>query len=309
MFQNSIISILIILIFTTCKIEPKDPPKTLPTKIPTGTKDISYTDAMMLLIDTTCYTGIQVLELEDYLGMKANIAEYNFIDNILNDLAPKIPQKTTYSKREALQILKTIHQEIWKYNKDLLSYNSSFSMCLRYQIFDCDIMSLLYLTIADHFKLPLHPIYMPNHLLVLWEDDQNKIYWETTEGKIKSQKFYLNKIKFKKSQIGEGLILKKLNRKQITALVHYNIALAQANKGYYTKSYKLLFQALEIAPEWLAPYRLLGKLYQSDKRYHHAEAAYLEGLEIVPDLHLIKKELEDLYKLIGCKAEAKALWD
>jgi len=149
---------------------------------------------------------------------------------------------------------------------------------------------------------------MPDHLFILWEDEQNSIYWETTEGKIKSQKFYLNKIKLKKSQIGEGLILQKLNRKQLTALAHYNIALAQANKGYYPKSYKLLFQALEISPEWLEPYRLLGKLYQSDKRYHYAEAAYLEGLEIVPNMHLLKKELEDLYNLIGCEEEAKALW-
>lgn len=288
-----------------CKEKPIESPKIFPL---TNT-EISYPAAFFQLVDTTCYTGFQILEIEEQLGFKAETAEYAFINQLLEDLEGKFHLKKSYTKKEATRILRIIHEHIVPYNQDLLSYHSSFSMCLRYKIFDCDIISILYLTIADHFDLPLSVVYMPNHLFIQWDDGKNKLYWETTEGRIRSPKHYWDLLKLEESQVGKGLLFEGLNRRQLTALVHYNVALAYANKGYYSKALPLLYQAIDLEPDWLEPYRLLGKLYQSDKLYNQAEVAFLKALEVVPKMDLVERELVDLYRLIGCEEEAENFSD
>lgn len=45
---------------------------------------------------------------------------------------------------------------------------------------DCDVLTVAYLTVADVVGLPLHAVFLPGHVLVLWDDGRRRIYWETT---------------------------------------------------------------------------------------------------------------------------------
>lgn len=44
---------------------------------------------------------------------------------------------------------------------------------------DCDVLTVAYLTVADVVGLPLHAVFLPGHVLVLWDDGRRRVYWET----------------------------------------------------------------------------------------------------------------------------------
>lgn len=54
------------------------------------------------------------------------------------------------------------------------------SGALREGACDCDILVVLYLTVADLLGLPMTAVFMPDHVLVRWDDGSTPIYWETT---------------------------------------------------------------------------------------------------------------------------------
>ncbi|MEZ4888905.1 MAG: hypothetical protein R3E32_29535 [Chitinophagales bacterium] len=95
------------------------------------------------IIDTSCTIGIVALEMEKAANLNVEANEYLFIDDFINLLQPLISSKTAYSEKEALQILQTIDYAIRRNRQQQMEYESAFSTCIRYRIFDCDINRLV----------------------------------------------------------------------------------------------------------------------------------------------------------------------
>lgn len=56
-----------------------------------------------------------------------------------------------------------------------------YSEALGAGVCDCDVLTLTYLTAADVLGLPLSAVFLPGHVLLVWDDGRERLYWETTD--------------------------------------------------------------------------------------------------------------------------------
>jgi Tfp pilus assembly protein PilF len=57
---------------------------------------------------------------------------------------------------------------------------TSYGDALRAGACDCDVLVLTYLTAADALDLPVTAVFLPGHVLLVWDDGRERVYWETT---------------------------------------------------------------------------------------------------------------------------------
>ncbi len=252
--------------------------------------------------DTTCLLAWQILDLENQASPVSN-ATYALIDELLTTCTPL----TTAKKLVPQYILHNIHDCLQTQNYELSSYHNGLGVSLNYHKYDCDILCFLYLTIAEHHQLPIYALYSPKHLSLVWQDEQDTIYWEATTGKASSLQYYLNKKELNPDEVGEGLLLRPLNRRELTAIVHYNNAQTYVERGKYSKALPLLYQSIQMAPNWCESYLLLGNIFEQLEDYDKAEIAYEQAYQNLPSYQLTKDKLSSLYTKIGCLEEAEAL--
>ncbi len=255
-------------------------------------------------IDTTCETGYLVLDIESWAGLPVTYYEYNLLDELLDDAEKKIPKKEQYTRREALDILIFISDLLQNKRLQQVSYHSAFYMCLRYRLFDCDINSLLFLTIADRFDLPIYGLVMPAHMCVLWDDGKHKIYWETTANRTVSMEYYIEKFKLDTTSINKNIFLSPLNQEQIKALTFYNIGNTYRDINSLQLAALYTRYAVDIYPNWVEPYINLARIYNQLKEPEIALYYCNRSLERLPNLFEIYEMQGIAYTELGCNTEA-----
>lgn len=257
------------------------------------------------MVDTTCTIGIVALDMENAANLKVEIEEYLFIDDFINLLQPLIPSKTSYSDTEALQILKTIDYAIRRNRQQQMEYESAFSTCIRYRIFDCDINTLLYLTIAEHLQLPIYGMILPNHAFVVWKDQYTEIYWETTEGIARSREFYLQKYKLEASQVGQNMFLKPLTQRDLWAVICFNIGKAYADKDIFEEAIRYTRQAIELRKDWNKPYVIMANIYRKMELPDNALYYSRQALQLFDKDAESYTSMSWAYTVLGCDTEAE----
>ena len=87
----------------------------------------------------------------------------------------------------ALDALGTIAEAVEVVCPQLVNESSGglYSGALANGACDCDILTITYLTIGDALGLPLSAVFLPNHVLVLWDDGREHVYWETTTAEVR----------------------------------------------------------------------------------------------------------------------------
>lgn len=132
------------------------------------------------------------LAFENSIGYDTILAKKK-LDAIVNEAMSKIIIKPQYTRHEAIRILETIGQVISNHG---IIYDDKhinvISKTLVNEAMDCDIIAMLYLTIADKLKLPLYGAFYPMHMALIWKDSSNTIYWEATTHREKSIEVYQN---------------------------------------------------------------------------------------------------------------------
>ncbi|MGB1242990.1 MAG: transglutaminase family protein, partial [Chitinophagales bacterium] len=248
------------------------------------------------------------LDMEKVAGFTVEGAEYLFIEDFINLLQPLIPSKTTYSQTEALEILQTIDYAVRRMRQQQLEYESSFSTCIRYRIFDCDINSLLYLTIAEHMGLPIYGLVLPKHMLVLWKDKEQEIYWETTEGQVRSKEFYLKKYAIEAQQSGKNMILNPLTKRDLLAVVSFNMGKAYSDKDIFEEGIRYSLEAIELRKDWSNPYSTMATIYRNMGLPENALYYSQKAIQYFPQDVESHKVMAWAYTVLGCDTEAEEVF-
>lgn len=120
-----------------------------------------------------------LIEIEEKNGYQVDEAK-SILKNIIQEVKNNITIKNSYSRSEAISILNEISYILRR--KFGITYDDDhidvLSQTLVNREMDCDIISMLYVTIGDHLDLPLALALYPEHGSVIWADDSYSIYWE-----------------------------------------------------------------------------------------------------------------------------------
>lgn len=263
-----------------------------------------------LPIDTTCPIAYNALLLEQSVGMDVEATEFVWLDMFVDAVKRHIPPKTNYTKAEALAILNSIQRTLENWRDKQLSYHPSLHLSLRYKQFDCDINSLLFLTVAQQLDLPIYGIALPNHMIITWKDTQTTIYWETIEGKEKSLGFYQQKypLALDSTLLSRNFLFKPLHQKELVALLWFNIGQSYVNIQQLPYAVKYMRTAMDIAPNWFQPYYSLAHLCLRTEEYELALYYAHQAKRWLPTLIEMYKIKAKAYEALGCDTEAIEMW-
>lgn len=119
--------------------------------------------------------GYAALTIEEAAGVEVDDAAAA-LDRVVGAVRPRL---LSASPREALQ---TIAEAVPLACPSLVNGtgDSLISEALRTGGCDCDVLVVVYLTVADVLGLPLSAVFLPGHALVVWDDGRTRVYWETT---------------------------------------------------------------------------------------------------------------------------------
>jgi hypothetical protein len=92
---------------------------------------------------------------------------------------------------------------------------------------DCDTASFVYLGVADQLKLPLHLVAIPahnrrsGHAFVRWREGSHFLDWETMDGLVTTDDFYLKEWNINSAEIKAQSALADLSPGQVIGCEHY----------------------------------------------------------------------------------------
>ena len=256
------------------------------------------------VIDTTCGIGFSALDMESMAGLPVESRDYFYLESIVNTALENIPVQSVYTREEALAILKNIQATVVSARTLQIDYGGAFYACLRYKMFDCDINTFIFLTIARQLDLPVYATLMPIHIAVVWKDEQNEIYWETTQGRERSREYYINKYGLQ-DIAGKNSILTRLDEKELIAVAWYNIGKAYAddiNDDWQAASY--LLEAQKQNPKWFKPYSTLAFIYSRMNKFENVLYYCNKSLELFPNQTELYRLKGMAFVKEGCNTEA-----
>ena len=295
-YKSLIVSILLVILgLSACQKSPK-------IVVPMESKRASF----LAGIDTSCEIGYWVLNLEAAAGLGVKASDYAFLDGFLEEISgePLLQAQSSYTREEALTRLRSIGAAIGRRRVQQLSYHNNFSMCLRYKMFDCDINSLLFVSAAERLGLPIVVLAMPNHVSVLWDDGEQKIYWETTENKERSLDFYCRHYHIKAEEVGKSMLLEALKREQLIGLAFFNISKSYCEMKNYAYGLKFSEASLFFSHNWFEPYKNIAYIYQQLRQPQAALDYAQQALRLYPQSLETYAIIADAYSQMGCNTEA-----
>lgn len=259
------------------------------------------------MVDTTCPIAYIALDMEKAAGLPVTKAEYDIIDSILKQCSQNIVKQNSYTRQQAINILQSINNVLYKYQKLQHEYHPALSMCLKYGIFDCDINALLYITVAQHLKLPIKAVIMPVHAAVTWQLNNDTIYWETIGAIEKSKQYYQQHYNIKQKAIQNNGFLQALSQNQLYALIFYNIGKTYTDLGYYKTAVPYLFTASNYWQNWSKPPQALGYIYLKQNNLDSAVIYTKNALYLNDNSPFTYKTLFMAYNLLGCISDADSI--
>ncbi len=279
------------------------------------------------------------LDMEKSLG--ASREHYEYVAVLIQKAKTKLPLASQYSKKQALELLNGI-DSLLKKEGFIVKNNLLLSRCIDERIGDCDNYCTLYTAIAEVLKIPMVPVYAPNHSFMrFYLDDNSYINWETTRAASYDDAYYIKVLRISKSSLENGVYMKTLGRKEFIGVQYNNIGAhlmsgkkfsdavpcftlalqcypkfssAYHNRGTALYATKHLKEALEdlLAAAGLDPNRpstriTLGDVYLDLADYKQAEEQYLAAIELEPGNYVPYNNIALIMKQTGREEESR-LW-
>jgi hypothetical protein len=152
------------------------------------------------------------------------------LQEIKDSVKKNLKIDSIYSASDAITTLQTIDQIIVDMGYD---YEGGFSVSkgIINKKIDCDIRTMIYLSIAKDNNLPISGVLYPDHMNLVWQLDNNNYFrWETSGTVINESR--LNE-EFDKLSPGEG---RSLTEKELDAYVMWQIGNSITEKIFESKS-------------------------------------------------------------------------
>jgi len=173
------------------------------------------------------YTGDPRTIAHDFLDLEKDFGarpeHHATVNRIINRALAEVPVKPDAATADAVRTLQAIdavlRAEGFSFKDNLL-----LSVGIARKQIDCDNYCALYVAIAEVMKIPLVPVYAPDHSFVRYYfSDGSFLNWEPTQGKSLPDSFYVKAKGIAQPSIEKGVYLKALSRKEFVAVEYNNI--------------------------------------------------------------------------------------
>lgn len=279
----------------------------------------------------------------DFLDMEkpfgAGAPHFERVTGLIAKAKAKLPLRSAYNRDEALAVLRGIDSLL---RGEGFVFKDNFLLCrgLDKRTIDCDNYCTLYTAIAEVLKIPIVPVYAPNHSFVrLYLDDGSYVNWETTKSASYDDDYYIKNLRISDVSLRKGVYLKTLGRNEfigvefnnigaylmsskkfLDAVPYFNSALryypkfssAYHNRGTALYALKRTTNALNdlLAARDLDPNRAstritLGDVYADLKQYARAEAEYLAAIDLDPGNYIPYNNLALVMRETGREEESR----
>lgn len=233
------------------------------------------------------------LELEKDFGSTASHSAY--VDSLLGKAAARITARAEYSSEEAVAVLKGI---------DSLLRDEGFHFKNNYLLgrgiasreVDCDNYSALYVAIAERVKLPLVPVYAPDHSFVRFLfPDGTYLNWEPIKGISIPDKYYIQQLKIPQSCVRSGVYMKNLSRREFFGVQYNNIGSFLLTAKKYSDAVPYFTMAITLYPKFSSARHNRGTALYAQKRVDEAEQDLRAAVELDPSRPSSHNTLADIY--------------
>lgn len=200
-----------------------------------------------------------------------------------------IATKEFYSTEEAIAVLKSIDALL---KSEGFSFKNNLLLCdgLRSGRIDCDNYSALYTAIAETVKVPIGPVYAPNHSFVrFFFDDGSYVNWEPIKGCSLPDSYYKKTLGIAEQSLRKGVYLKSLSRKEFAGVEYNNIGAYLMTQKKFAEAAAYFSMAIQLYPAFSSAYHNRGTaLYATAK----LDAA-LDDLRAAADLDPLRPETQN----------------
>jgi tetratricopeptide (TPR) repeat protein len=235
-----------------------------------------------------------LLTLEKEFGASTHHIAY--IDALIEKAKKTVKVHSNYSSDEqAIETLRSIHSLIraegFSFKENFLLFRGIDSKKI-----DCDNFSTLYIAVAESLKIPIAPVYAPNHSFVrLFFNDGSFINWEPLEGASLPNAWYISKLSIAEKSVKNGVYLNTLSRKEFLG-VHYNSmgSYLFSNKKF-SDAIPYYTMAISLNPKLSSAFHNRGCAYLATRRMELALADLLKAEELDPGNAATHNTLADIY--------------
>ncbi|MBN2041337.1 MAG: tetratricopeptide repeat protein [Spirochaetes bacterium] len=217
------------------------------------------------LANAEVYSGIPRTIAHDFLDLEkplgAGIEHEKYLNKLINKAAARITVKKDYTTEEAIKTMSVIYhilkEEGFVFKSNLLLYTG-----LERKTIDCDTYSALYTAVSEVLRIPVIPVYAPNHSFVRFNfNNGTYLNWEPIEGKHYPDAYYTKKLKIADQSIKLGVYLKSLSRKEFTGVEYNNIGAYLMTKKKFKESVSYFDEAIKLYPKFSSAYHNRGTAY------------------------------------------------
>lgn len=245
------------------------------------------------------YTGDPKTIAHDFLDLEkaygARKEDYAAIDRIINTSIATIGTRKGYTTDEAVQTLRSIDSLL---RKEGLTFKDNLLLGkgLDRKTIDCDNYAALYIAIAEVLKIPLVPVYAPNHSFIRFcFDDGTYLNWETTQGKSQPDSYYIKTLRIPEKSIRSGVYMKILTRKEFIAVEYNNIGSYLMSIRKFGDAVPYFSAAIQLNPLFSSAYHNRGTVHYAMNRLKEALADLLKANSLDPSRASTHNTLGDIY--------------
>ena len=164
------------------------------------------------------------------------------------------------------------------------------------KIIDCDNYCTLYTAIAEVLKIPIVPVYAPNHSFIrFYLDDGGYINWETTKAASYDDAYYIKILRISDSSLKRGVYLKTLGRKEFIGVEYNNIGAYLMSAKKFSEAVPYFNMALQCYPKFSSAYHNRGTALYAVNRLEDALDDLLTASDLDPNRPSTRITLGDVY--------------
>ncbi len=233
------------------------------------------------------------LDMEKTFG--AGAPHFERVTGLIAKAKAKLPLRSAYNREEALAVLKGI---------DSLLRGEGFVFKDNYLLFkgldkrtiDCDNYCTLYTAIAEVLKIPIVPVYAPNHSFVrFYLDDGAYVNWETTKSATYDDNYYIRILKISDVSLKKGVYLKTLGRNEFIGVEFNNIGAYLMSSKKFLEAVPYFNSALRFYPKFSSAYHNRGTALYALSRTKNALNDLLAARDLDPNRASTRITLGDVY--------------
>jgi tetratricopeptide (TPR) repeat protein len=217
------------------------------------------------------------------------------IDHLIGRAKAVIRPVQTYTTAEAVLTLQAIDSIL---KEEGFTFANNLLLCrgLERKKIDCDNYCAIYIAIAEVLKIPIIPVYAPNHsFLRFCFDDGTYINWEPIRAQQNPNAYYISTLRIPDESIRNGVYMKSLLRQEFIGVEYNNIGAFLMSDQKYREAVPYFSAAIRLYPRFSSAYHNRGTSYYAGKRLVEAYADLIKANELDPSRATTHNTLGDIY--------------